>query len=299
MEKSSSRICFLVNPSAGKRYSENFITNLKHEASRRWHSFEIAVASPDESLSELASYYAETYDIIVACGGDGTVNRVVNGLAETGSTLGVLAIGTGNDFAKAIRSKRSFSRNLDLLQQEQVSLVDLIQYSGDADGWCANTLGLGLDGLANYYTKSFKTISGPLVYVFGAIKAAWNFKGAGIDMTIDHTVRKGNYLMMTACNGKWEGGKFYLAPDAELTDGSIHFVTIRKIPFLKIMAYLPRFRWGPAKWMSALETIECKQIEISSDRPIALHADGEHIGTDIQKLNIQLHAGQLKVITGY
>jgi diacylglycerol kinase (ATP) len=299
MEKSSSRICFLVNPSAGKRYSENFIAKLKREASRRWHDFEIVIASPDDSFSDLATDYSEDYDVIVACGGDGTVNRVVNGLAETDCTLGVLAIGTGNDFAKAIRSKHSFTRNLDLLQQENVSVVDLIHYSGDAEGWCANTLGLGLDGLANYYTKSFKTLSGPLVYVIGAIKAAWNFKGAGIEMTIDHKEHKENFLMMTACNGNWEGGKFYLAPDAELTDGSIHFVTIRKIPFLKIMAYLPRFRWGPAKWMGALETIECRQIMISSDRPLALHADGEHIGLGIQKLNIQLKAGQLKVITGY
>jgi len=299
MKKSRSSICFIINPGAGKQEKTALIQTIKDEAEKRWSGFEIVTAKPEDSLSQVASVKAEKFDIIVACGGDGTVNSVVNGLAETGAVMGVLPVGTGNDFAKAIKVKVPLSESFHILEHGKIEPIDLIRYSGDYSGWSANTLGIGLDGLANYYSKSYKHLSGPIVYVIGAIKAAWNFRGCRIKLSVDGVTQTNHFLMMTICNGKWEGGKFYLAPDADLSDGLVNLVTIKKIPFLKILFYLPFFRWGPKKWMSELETTLGKEIDFESDEPLTAHADGENVGSDIKKMSIRVEPGKLNVITGY
>lgn len=299
MKKSRSSICFLLNPAAGRKDPDLLYRSIQQEAEARWANFEIITIKPKDSVAELAKRKSGQFDIVVACGGDGTVNSVVNGLAETDAILGVLPIGTGNDFAKAIQVNFSLLQCFDILESKKAIPLDLIQYSGDAEGWCANTLGMGLDGLANYYSKSYKWLTGPIVYVIGAIKAAWNFRGSSVEITVDGKTIKQKMVMMTACNGKWEGGKFYLAPEADLKDGLINFITIGKISFPRILFYLPFFRWGPKKWMKELKSELVRNIEVKSAQPVAVHADGEHIGSDIKSLNVRIVPGALKVITGY
>lgn len=299
MKNSRLSICFLLNPAAGRKDPELLSRSIHQEAEARWTSFEVVNIQPTDSVAEIAKQKANQFNIIVACGGDGTVNSVVNGLAETDATLGVLPIGTGNDFAKAIQVNCSLIQCFDILKSNEAIPLDLIRYSGDAEGWCANTLGMGLDGLANFYSKSYRWLTGPIVYVIGAIKAAWKFRGSHVELTVDgHSIKK-KMVMMTACNGKWEGGKFFLAPEADLSDGLINFITIGKISFLKILFYLPFFRWGPRKWMKELKSELSREIEVKSDKPLAVHVDGEHIGSNIRTLNIRIVPGALKVITGY
>lgn len=245
MKKSRLSICFLLNPAAGRKDPKLLSRSIQKEAEARWTTFEVVTIKPEDSVADLARIKSDQFDIVVACGGDGTVNSVVNGLAETDAILGVLPIGTGNDFAKAIQVNRSLIQCFDILESKEAIPLDLIQFTGDAEGWCANTLGMGLDGLANYYSKSYKWLTGPIVYVIGAIKAAWNFRGTSVELTVDDQTIRQKLVMMTACNGKWEGGKFYLAPEADLKDGLINFITIGKISFIRILFYLPFFRWGP------------------------------------------------------
>jgi len=299
MNKSRSSICFLLNPAAGRKDPEKLTRSVQKEAEARWTTFEVVTIQPDDSVADLAKRKSSQFDIVVACGGDGTVNSVVNGLAETDATLGVLPIGTGNDFAKAIQVNYSLIHCFDILESNEAISLDLIRYSGDAEGWCANTLGMGLDGLANYYSKSYKWLTGPIVYVIGAIKAAWNFRGSSVELTVDDKTIQQKMVMMTACNGKWEGGKFYLAPDADLKDGYLNFITIGKISFIRILFYLPFFRWGPKKWMKELKSELVRKIEVKSEHPVAVHADGEHVGSDIKNLTVHIVPGALKVITGY
>lgn len=299
MEKSSTRVCFIVNPAAGKEDTGQLLQLIRREAVKRWMHFEIIDIRPEESVAGLSSRKAGHFDLIVACGGDGTVNSVVNGIAESDSILGVLPIGTGNDFAKAIGVHCSILDCFDVLYSGTVNQADLIHYSGDYEGWSANTLGVGLDGLANHFAISYRKLSGPVIYILGALKAAWAFRGSRINLTIDGKSFTNHYLMVTSCNGNREGGTFYLAPEASVFDGKLNLVTIKELPFIKILFYLPFFRWGPAPWMKELETIMCRDIELESDRPLSVHADGEHVGSDIKNLKILLHPGKLRVITGY
>jgi len=119
MKKSRSSICFIVNPAAGKEDSDVLVQLIEEEADLRWEKTEVVLIEPEDSVSELAHVKSKEFDIIVACGGDGTVNSVVNGLAATDATMGLLPIGTGNDFAKAIDVKCSLSRCFEILQNHK------------------------------------------------------------------------------------------------------------------------------------------------------------------------------------
>ena len=300
MEKSSTSVCFILNPAADKSRSARHAEWLRSEAEKRWVSYEIVLTTAGEPIKELAAKKAESFDVIVACGGDGTVHQVVNGIAEKNTGFAVLPVGTGNDFAKSLNLPKKRKAILDLIQENHFHHADLIRFEGDAEGWCVNTLGIGMDGLANHYSKSFDRLKGFIIYILGALKASFTFRGANFSISSRNgNALSGEYLMVTVCNGKWEGGTFFIAPDADLFDGKAELVTVKKISILKVLLYMAFFKNGPASWMKALRTRKIAAIKIRSDRPVAIHADGEQLGTDIRDLTVNVIEGALPVIAGY
>lgn len=297
MKKSNTRICFIVNPVADRKRSARYIDWIKNESKKRWNYYEINITQKNQNVSGLAKSKSQTFDVIVACGGDGTVNQVVNGIVGTGTTLGVLPIGSGNDFVKSLKLPDSLPECFELLYLEHSVLIDLIRYTGDVKGWSANTMGIGLDGLANFYAGSYKFLRGHLIYIMGALKAAFKFRGAEIKLDVDGKKLDGNYLMVTACNGKWEGGNFHLVPEAELTDGVLHLFTIKKIPLPTILAYLPALRYGPSPGMKGLNTVKAGRVKLKSKTGLSVHNDGEHLGESIKDLEIEIRKKVLSVIT--
>lgn len=296
MEKSSTRVCFIVNPAANRYRAVRHVDWLNREAKKRWENFEIVISPENQPVSELAADKSSGFSIIVACGGDGTVNQVVNGIAGTNTTLGILPIGSGNDFVKTLYQSTSLQACLDLIYQEKKTRIDLISCKGSCNTWCVNTLGIGLDGWANYYAKKHRLLRGSLIYTLGALRAAFAFRGAKMGLTIDGKIEQKNYLMLTACSGKWEGGGFLISPDADPCSGFIHLVAILKTSVPGTIMHLIRFWLGFSK-AKHLKIRRCKSIKIQSEEPVAAHGDGEHLGEDLQCFNISVVPKALEVIS--
>lgn len=296
MQNKNTQICFIINPAADRHRSAKKAEWLRQEASELWRNYEIVIADKRDSLSGLARKKSKEFDVIVACGGDGTISQIVNGLAKTSGTLGVLPIGSGNDFVKSIGLKKSLAECLKILHQNHTTKIDLIRYEGDVQGWCVNTIGIGIDGWANFYAHQTSWLKGRITYYYGALKAILKFHGSEMQLKSHKNEVKNNFLMITACNGKWEGGSFLVAPDANLQDGELDILTVKKVPKLLLLAYLLRFRWGPAKWMKGVEKSRTTNLEISSAVPLAVHRDGEHLGTGIRKLKLTVEKNSLNVI---
>jgi diacylglycerol kinase family enzyme len=117
-----------------------------------------------------------------------------------------------------------------------------------------------------------------------------------MEIKTDRLIYENDLVMATICNGKWEGGSFLVAPNADMKDGMLDVLSIKKIPLPLLISYLLRFRWGPAKWMSGIETFTSKRIEISTSVPVAVHRDGEHLGTGIRHLKCTVAKNALKVL---
>lgn len=297
MQNQQERVCFIVNPAANADRSLHHIVWLRKEASKHWKNFEIVIAEKHQNLADLAKSKSKNFDVIVACGGDGTVSQTINGLAQTDTVLGVMPIGSGNDFVKSLGLNRTLPECLEIIHQNHITTIDLIKYEGDADGWCANTIGMGVDGWANYFAHQSSWIKGRMQYYWGALRAILHFRGSQMDIQSKEFSQNEVFMMATICNGKWEGGSFLVAPDANMSDGKMDVLCIEKVPTISLISYLLRFRWGPATWMRGIKEFRTERIELKSSVPVAVHRDGEHLGTDIRHLKVRVVQNALKILT--
>ena len=298
MQKNKNRICFIINPTADRKRSVRHFDTLQNEIETRWRDAEIVMTSAEIPVEELAREKAAQFDIVVACGGDGTVSQVASGLIGSRAALGVIPIGSGNDFVKSVQLNKPITECLDILLKGNIREIDMIRFSGDEEGWCVNTIGMGLDGLANYHAGQSKFLKGFLLYAVGALKACASFRGSKMRLNIDGETVENDYLMVTLCNGKWEGGQFYIAPEAVMDDGWLDLLTVEKLPLYLILTYLPRFSSGPKKTMRGIRSLRCKKLELTSEKPIYVHSDGEHVSGEVQHLKLEVVEKALKVVVG-
>lgn len=117
MNKSNDRICFILNTKAERGRAGKKIEWLKKEAELRWNHFEIHLTGEQDKIDELTSKEYQKYDIVVACGGDGTLHNAINRALNKNIVVGLLPIGSGNDFAKAIHLPRDLGKCLDIIKK--------------------------------------------------------------------------------------------------------------------------------------------------------------------------------------
>ncbi|MEX0661408.1 MAG: diacylglycerol kinase family protein [Balneolaceae bacterium] len=296
MRKSDDRVCFILNTKAQRGRARKKVEWLKKEAELRWENFDIHLTGEQGSVAGLSPKDYQKYDIVVACGGDGTLHNAVNRALHENIVVGLIPMGSGNDFAKAIHLPKDLGECLDVIKIGKTKKMDLIQCSGDVDRWCVNTLGVGFDGLANSYNSRLKRFVGRLGYHMGALMAAFKFKGSHMELSVDGKITHGNILMITACNGPIEGGSFVVGPDAKIDDGLIDLLTLKPTPLIKLLYYIPRFKNGIPKNLDTATSVKCSQIKIHSKTPVSVHGDGECLGSDIRDLDINIHPLVLNVI---
>lgn len=296
MIKKEERVCFIYNPSAGRGGSSGRFEELREKANKIWKKPDFRATRNEQDIEEFARESAGNFDLVIACGGDGTVNKVVNGLAGSGVSLGLIPLGSGNDFAKAVRIPNDLDKALEILQKGNIRTIDLIRCTGDADTWCVNTLGIGLDGLANFFASSMQRLRGQPVYVIGVLKALYHFRGCRMTLYIDGKAIEKELLMVTICNGREEGGGFKVAPRADNSDGYIDLLLIEKMSVARVLWYLPKFMFEKRKELKGVSSIRCKSITVSSETAVTVHCDGEHLGNDIRNIHSEVKPALLPVV---
>ncbi len=296
MKRKKEKICFIYNPSAGRGRAGRILEHLKERADELWYHAEFRVTQKEKDISLFAKEAAKDFNLIIGCGGDGTINQVVNGIAGSGADLGVIPIGSGNDFANALGLPSDPMENLKLIHNGKKRPLDLIRCSGDVETWCANTLGIGLDGWANYYASGINRVKGQMIYVIGILKAVYAYRGGMMKLSIDGKEEERELLMVTVCNGPEEGGGFKVAPDASIFDGYIDLLILEKMSVPRILWYLPKFIFQPGKKLKGVNRIRCKKVTLNTEAPLAVHCDGQGLGINIKAISAVIEPGMLMVI---
>jgi len=292
----TSDICFLFNAYSNSGNAISREQELHNQINIRWPNAEFIKTESDDAFWDDLHNRLQGVSTIVACGGDGTVHRAGNLALKLGANLGVIPIGSGNDFAHLMKIPKSMSGSLEHLQTSGVRLIDLIKIDGDLQCYCLNTAGIGLDGLANDYTDIYKPKIGKAGYVAGALKAI--FKCTEVDMllSVDSEISEENLLMITACNGQREGGNFWVTPNAKPGDGLMDLLMIKPMPLPALLFALPLFMIAsPNKWFN-IERRRCKKLEITCSHPVYIHVDGEYSGMPVHHIKFQIKQSALKVI---
>jgi diacylglycerol kinase (ATP) len=260
--------------------------------------------------TELAKQAAEEgYDIVVAMGGDGTVHEVMNGLmqvpADKRPIMGVVPIGSGNDFAYSMGiTTKSAQALANALKAEKIQTVDvgLITDENGRTEYFDNTLGIGFDAVVTIRSHKLPIVKGFLMYLTAVIQTIiLNHKAAKMQIETESKKWDENVIMLTLCNGPREGGGFMLSPQSNNSDGTMEFLTVTKVSRATMFRLVPEFLKGTHMRFEQVRMGEFKTFKISSDLPLYIHADGEiytSFGSNLRRANFEIVPGALRVVKG-
>ena len=259
--------------------------------------------------TELASQAGEQgYDMVIAIGGDGTAHEVVNGLmqipAEKRPILGVVPVGSGNDFAHSIGVPMQPDRALAYALNGEPSTVD-IGLMTDENGrkeYFDNTVGVGFDAVVTIRSHKLPIVRGFLMYLTAVIQTIiLNHEPAKMQLQVDDQRWEQSNLMVAICNGPREGGGFMVAPDSKNDDGLLNYVMIAKCSRPMMFRLIPEVMNGTHGRFDLVKMGTCQKFSFNSERPVYIHADGEiytSFGSNLHKVDFEILPGALRVVKG-
>ncbi len=300
------KIKIILNPVAGRGFSakaesqicqflkeEGVIFDLVH-SERNYHAAELA---------EQAIY--DGFEIVVAAGGDGTTNEVINGLmaaAENGKavgTLGLFATGSGSDFTYNVGVPSNLQEACHRIAQGKTRIVDLgkITLDNKKTRYFDNQLGIGFDGIVTVEAKKFKRLRGMALYLPVVLKTIFlTNKATKVSIEYDNQKVEMSTMQITIANAAREGGGFFMAPDAKMDDGFFDLCIVNEVSKLTMLRLVPQFIKGNHVNHKATTIIRAQKVTVSSEENLIAHFDGELLCTEGHKIECEIIPQRLSVL---
>ena len=278
---------FIINPAAGSRdRTADYTAEIRRLCAGL--DYAIAVSAAPGECRRLAREAARTGEEvrIYACGGDGTLNEVINGaVGFDNAAVTHFPGGSGNDMIKMFSETAPFS-DLERLLDCDEARFDLIRCN---ETHSVNILSMGLDARIGMEMARYKKL--PLLSGHGAYLASTLvnlIKGISQHFVItldDGTRLDDKFTLICACNGRWYGGGFNPVPDAEPDDGLLEVLVVKKVSILTASRVIGKYKAGQYRQLPELISHHrCKSLTIACDKPSVVNVDGEAVFTDEAKI---------------
>lgn len=286
------RVRVILNPQAGQaEHLDNIDRACAIWQEHGWHVDRHNTAYPGHATELARDAATEGYDLVVAAGGDGTVNEVVNGIVGTQTALAALPVGTGNVWVRELRLPlRSDAAATALLEGAAYS-IDLGQAD---DRYFLMMAGIGFDAAVTRATRpESKRRFGIFAYLFQALKTARDMRGTRARLVLDGRPIKGNVLMVVIGNSRLYAGFLQITHHANLIDGMLDVAVItgrsaRSAPLHIISILLRRYSFNPD-----LRYYRAREVTISGVAPLDVQVDGDTIG--VTPMTFRVVPGALRV----
>jgi YegS/Rv2252/BmrU family lipid kinase len=276
-------ICVIFNPAARGEKAAHFRRHLDKIASQC--AFKATTAAGD-ARRLAAEAVGDGFDLIVAAGGDGTVNEVLNGIGEAANgferaRLGILPLGTVNVFARELKIPPQLERAWKILLRGRETKIDLPSVEFSMNGvpqkhYFAQLAGAGFDARAiELVNWQHKKKIGPLAYVIAGLKALREKKP---EITVRVNGEKFSGELILIGNGSFYGGSFGIFPTAELRDGLLDICVFPRTDFWTLLRCAPDFFIRQKLPEKAVRRFCAASFELSSETKAAFELDGEWIG---------------------
>ena len=270
---------FIINPATGSRDRTADYSEVIHKLCReKGLDYEIRVSTAPGECKRIARQAAETGKEvrIYACGGDGTLNEVVQGAAgHANAAVTVFSGGSGNDFVKLFDDPEAFFHLERLLDAEEATF-DLIRCNGDI---AMNICSVGLDARIGTDVSRYKRL--PLLHGFRAYAASTVvnvIKGIAEHYIVEINGERidAKQTFVCVCNGRYYGGGFNPVPEADPADGLLDVLLVKKVSRLQVPAIIGKYKAGRYKELPKLvRHLRTKEIRIICDKPTPVNLDGE------------------------
>ena len=287
---------FIINPAAGSRdRTEDYTRQIRELCAARGLDFRIHVSAAPGDCRRIAREAAESGQEVrlYACGGDGTLNEVVNGAAGfPNAAVTVFSGGSGNDFTKLFSDPKAFFQLERLLDCEEATF-DLIRCN---DMYSLNICSVGLDARIGTDVSNYKRIpllSGFRAYVLSTIVNTVRGIAEHYRVEIDGQTVDAEQTMICACNGRFYGGGFNPVPDADPTDGLLDILLVKKVSRLKVLEVIGKYKNGAyAQLPQLIRHFRTTGVKILCDKPTPVNVDGELLTA--QEVDIRIAEEKLR-----
>jgi YegS/Rv2252/BmrU family lipid kinase len=234
---------------------------------------------------------------IVAVGGDGTVHEVANGMLRQGgaATLGVIAVGTGNDFAKVVGMYRQDPvRAVARLVSARARVFDVGRVGEE---YFVNSMGFGFGPEVVRVRNASPARSGRLSYLIAATRAFFGFRAPLLEVRAAEHRERGYMMMVEVCNGTTAGGAYRFAPKADPADGYLDVCLVRRVSLPRFLMATPRVMRGTHTHMKEVALFRTREVRVRAiDTPLLLHLDGELRTPGVAECTVGVVPGCLNVL---
>jgi diacylglycerol kinase (ATP) len=298
----------IVNPVSGRGRAKKLIPTLERilrasnldfnllQSERPWHTAELAEDAAHQGV-----------EAVIAAGGDGTVNEAINGLMRARTdgfaktALGVLSIGTGNDFAASLNLPRKLENAVKAITGNTRRLVDvgLLKGCGFPNArYFGNCVGIGFDAAGGLLAEKITWANGFPAYLIAALQNIFiYYKAPTLEIQMDSETIQMPSLLVSIMNGKRIGGGFRTAPDASLDDGLFDLCIAEVVSRPRMLTLLPHFLRGTQATQPEIQLKKSRMVKITAIKGVMpIQVDGEILDNACQEVTIDILPRQLEII---
>lgn len=299
----------IVNPISGRGDGERTVPLVEEMLRGHGLDFDLVRSERPWHATKLAQQAAtDGYDVVVAVGGDGTANEVLNGLMQAKQAgdqddvaLGMLSVGRGNDFAFGVGVPHDLAAGCRTLAQGHRRTIDVGRVVGGLypqGRYFGNGVGIGFDAVVGFEALKMTRLHGFPSYIVAALKTIFLYYRAPlVRLEYDGQTDTLSALMVSIMNGRRLGGGFMTAPQAEIDDGLFDLCIASQVSRARILSLIPRFMNGTQATQKSIQTGQTRRIVVTAvEGVLPAHADGETLCTEGQQLTVELLPRQIKVL---
>jgi YegS/Rv2252/BmrU family lipid kinase len=304
------KTCVILNPWAGRGAAGQRRPDLEAALREQGVDFTLLTTHARGGATEL-TYQAigQGYECVVAVGGDGTINEVVNGIIGSreagghGAALAIVPLGTGSDFVKALNTVEpndvwGAARRI---AAGQVRSVDAGMVTVEAGAQTirrafVNGLGMGIDAQVAVESNNLPNLRGFAVYLVAVMRALATYKAHVMSVKFDDYEVRRRLLFASVANGQVQGGGFRMTPDAIINDGLLDLCIVDKMRLDEIVRHFTRLIEGTHTTLRQVTMGRARHIEVSSNGPIPVATDGEVIATDARHVVVDVLPGAVQLV---
>jgi len=285
------KLLFIINPVAGNGKTIEMLPLIKDKmkAVEEQIDYHIHISSNiGDITSTVQKFHEDGFEEFIGVGGDGSLSEIINGFdfpCLRIPTIGMLPMGTGNDFVKNMKDKKDFDRIFKAIIENNKILIDV----GIVNRFnFINVCSFGIDGpIIKDMEKYKKMLPGQASYLFSTLKAGISFKSNYVKVIADDQTFDGKMLLIAVGNGKYFGGGMNICPDADLTDGLLEVCLVRNVSKLKFVKEISKIYSGRLNELKEVIYLKAKKISIQVEGvDYLINVDGNLMGHTPAELSL-------------
>jgi len=293
------RTKIILNPYSNRWGAKERISEAEQTLAEEKVNYELVVTTePLQGTALAEAAVVDGFDVVVAAGGDGTINEVLNGLLRAtsdGPTIpfGILPLGTANDFNLMAGLPDTVSAAAQVIAQGKTRQIDAVQVN---DRFFINNSGLAMEPMVTLENIRMKRLSGEIRYIVALLKVIAKMKAWQMQVAWDDGSYDGPVYLLSVCNSPRTGG-FQMAPGAEIDDGFFDMVLAPEVPKRTLLLLLLRLMQGTHVYHDAVTFTRATTLSVDSHPGTAAHSDGEIFTESTTHVNYKILPGKVTLLS--